>query len=144
MGITSRNTNREGHEQGGPPSSRELLIGTTVGVFHGAIALLLWNFFNFENLLGMLSNEPLYLLYTLTGMFVLGFIPGLLYAKWESISPGLLVGGLLSLSSYGTWVTIGDGAVPVDPTPFGWYTPLWIGIAVLITVAGWIEVRFSR
>lgn len=144
MGRNSSSRGGDGHEQGGSPLSRGLLIGTTTGIFHGAIALFLWNFFGFESLQGMLSNEPLYLLYTLTGMFVLGFIPGLLYAEWGSISPGVLTGGLLCLSSYLTWTAIGDGATPVGPTPFGWYTLLWAGIIVLVFVAGWAEVRFNQ
>lgn len=144
MGTNSSRRTKGEHEQGGSPSSRGLFIGTTTGIFHGAIALYLWHFFGFESLQGMLSNEPLYLLYTLTGMFALGFIPGLLYAEWEALSPGLLTGGLLCLLSYLTWTAIGEGATPVGPTPFGWYTLLWVGIVVLVSVAGWAEMRFSQ
>lgn len=142
MDIT--NSNGAENEQDSSALNRALLIGTVAGMFHGVIVLYLWNSFGFENVQGMLSAEPLFLLYTLTGMFALGFVPGLLYAKWGSISPGLLILGLLCLSVYGTWTTIGDGSTPVDPTPFGWYTLLWVGIVVLVSGVGWAEWKRNQ
>jgi|AntRauTorcE11898_2_1112593.scaffolds.fasta_scaffold02169_3 hypothetical protein len=139
-----KNSNRAESEQDSVPPNRALLVGTVTGIFHGIIALYLWNWFGFENFRGMLSAEPLFLLYTLTGMFALGFVPGLLYVKWESISPGLLISGLFCLSAYGTWTTIGDGSTPVDPTPFGWYILLWAGIAVFISGVGWTERKRNQ
>ncbi|MFQ3293548.1 MAG: hypothetical protein ACI9EZ_000944 [Halobacteriales archaeon] len=139
-----KNSNRAESERDAVPPNRALFVGTVAGIFHGIIALYLWNWFGFESFRGMFSAEPLFLLYTLSGMFALGFIPGLLYAKWESISPGLLIGGLLSLSTYGTWATIDDGSTPVDPTPFGWYILLWVGVAILISGAGWAEMRRNQ
>jgi hypothetical protein len=121
--------------------SRALLIGSIAGAVHGSVALGLWNFFKFDSFPRMLSAEPLFLGYTLLGMFALGFVPGLLYAKWRTISPGVLIGGLLSLSAYGTWTIVSDGLTPVDPTPFGWYVLFWVGIVVLITIVGWGEMR---
>jgi hypothetical protein len=139
-----KNSSRAKSEQDSVSPNRALLVGIVAGMFHGIIALSLWNWFGFESFRGMLSAEPLFLLYTLTGMFALGFIPGLLYAKWESISPGLLIGGLLCLSAYGTWAAIGDGSTPVDPTPFGWYILLWAGVAILISGVGWAEMRRNQ
>lgn len=144
MEINDSSRNRGEHERSGSPSSRGVLIGTTTGIFHEAVVLSLWGFFGFESLQSMLSNELLFLLYTLTGIFALGFIPGLLYAEWGSISPGILIGGLLFLVSYLTLTTIGDGATPVGPTPLGWYTLLWVGIVVLISIAGWAEMRSTQ
>lgn len=131
-------------DQDGLPLGRPLLIGTIAGALHGGIGLGLWNFFEFESFPRMLSTEPLFMGYTLLGMFALGFVPGLLYARWRAISPGLLEGGLLTLSAYGTWTVVRDGLTPVDPTPFGWYVLLWVGIIVLISVVGWGEVRLFQ
>ena len=119
-------------------------LGTVAGLFHGSLGLGLWTFFEFESPGRMLWTEPLFLGYTLLGLFALGFVPGLLYARWGAISPGLLVGGSLSLSAYGTWTTVRDGLTPVDPTPFGWYVLFWAGIVVFVTVVGWGEVRIFQ
>ncbi|RDZ56230.1 hypothetical protein C5B91_18960 [Haloferax sp. Atlit-10N] len=77
-------------------------------------------------------------------MFALGFIPGVLYIKWNAVSPSVLIGGLLCLSSYGTWQAIGDGATPVDPTPFGWYMLLWVAVVALASVLAWVEITSVR
>lgn len=138
------NGGRVKREQASSSPDRALLVGAVAGVVHGVVALYLWTLFGFESFRGMLSAEPLFLLYTVTGLFALGFVPGLLYAKWGSVSPGLLTGGLLCLSAYGTWTTVGDGATPVGPTPFGWYTLLWAGVAVLVSGVGWAETRRNR
>ena len=116
-------------------------VGTATGLLHLAVALGLWTAFGFERVSGMLRTEPLFLGYTLLGMFALGFVPGLVYARWRAVSPGLLVGGALLLSAAGTWTTVRDGLTPVDPTPFGWYVLLWVGIVGLSLVVGWIESR---
>lgn len=128
-------------DQDGLPLDRGIFIGIIAGALHGSIALGLWNFFEFESFPRMLSTEPLFMGYLLLGMFALGFVPGLLYAKWGSISPALLIGGLLFLSASGTWTIVRNNLTPVDPTPFGWYVLFWVGIIVLITVVGWGEVR---
>ena len=106
-----------------------------------ALAVGLWTAFAFEPILRMRSTEPLFLGYTLLGMFALGFVPGLLYVRWRVITPGLLVGGALVLSAAGTWTIVSQGLTPVDPTPFGWYVLLWVGIVGLSVVVGWIEGR---
>jgi hypothetical protein len=129
-------------ERSGPPTGRSIFIGTLAGVTHGIVGLALWNLFEFESLRGMLSTEPLFLTYMLAGMFALGFVPGLLYAAWRSVSPGLVIGALLCLSSYGTWTTVRSGATPVDPTPFGWYALLWVGIVLLAAGSGWAELQW--
>jgi len=85
MDIT--NSNGAKSERDSSPLKRALLIGTVTGMFHGIIALYFWNSFGFESFQGMLSAEPLYLLYTLTGMFALGFVPGLLYAHPSLVKP---------------------------------------------------------
>lgn len=123
-------------ERSGLPTGQSIFIGALAGVTHGIVALALWEFFGFERPERTLSTEPLFVVYTLLGMFALGFVPGLLYATWRSVSPGLVIGGLLCLSSYGTWTTVRSGATPVDPTPFGWYALLWVGIAIPAAGAG--------
>jgi hypothetical protein len=138
MGVDDGGTERERRDI---LAGRSMFIGTLVGVTHGIVGLALWNHFGFEGLRGMLSTEPLLLTYTLVGMFALGFVPGLLYAARRCVSPGLVIGGLLCLSSYGTWTTVRSGATPVDPTPFGWYALLWVGIVLLAAGSGWIELR---
>lgn len=42
------------------------------------------------------------------------------------------------------WTAIGDGATPVGPTPFGWYTLLWVGVVVLVSGVGWAEMRVGQ
>jgi ribonuclease BN (tRNA processing enzyme) len=123
-------------ERSGLPTGQSIFIGALAGVTHGIVALALWEFFGFERPERTLSTEPLFVVYTLLGMFALGFVPGLLYETWRSVSPGLVIGGLLCLSSYGTWTTVRSGATPVDPTPFGWYALLWVGIAIPAAGAG--------
>ena len=131
-------------DQDSLPLDNGLFFGIIAGILHGSIALVLWYIFEFESFPKMLSTEPLFMGYVLLGMFALGFVPGLLYAKWGSISPALLIGGLLLLSSYGTWTIVGDNLTPVDPTPFGWYVLFWVGSIALITVVGWGEVTLIK
>ena len=128
----------------GPTSfDSPIRVGIMTGTFHGVLAMSLWYFFDFEGVGRMLATEPFVLVYTLSGMFLLGVIPGLLYAKWKTISPGVLVGGMVCLSSYSTWNLVREGLTPVDPTPYGWYVLLWVGIAVVITVSGLVERRLT-
>jgi len=125
------------------PSS-PLTVGLSAGFVHAGIAAVLWTAFGFENLLSAFATEPLYVSYVILGMFLLGCVPGVLYARHRSVSPLLLVGGLLALSGVMTWQTIRTGATPVGPTPFGWYVLLWIGIAAVSGLVGGIETALRR
>ncbi|MDZ7849785.1 MAG: hypothetical protein U5K70_02870 [Halodesulfurarchaeum sp.] len=131
-------------DQDSLPLDNGIFVGIIAGVLHGSIALGLWYSFEFESVPKMLSTEPLFMGYVLLGMFALGFVPGLLYAKLGSVSPALLIGGLLLVSAYGTWMIVGDNLTPVGPTPFGWYVLFWVGSIALISVVGWGEVTLLQ
>lgn len=145
-GMSIHNSDEDTSDTGqrGSSRKRESIVGIASGIIHGAVAIALWSFFGFENLLELPTVEPLYFTYIVVGMFALGFIPGLLYTKWNAVSPSILIGGLLCLSSYGTWQAIGAGATPVDPTPFGWYTLLWVAVVAVASVLAWMEIKFVR
>lgn len=125
-------------------SWHSVIVGAIIGLLHTIVAVLLWNTFGFENLLAAFATEPLYSTYVVIGMFVLGFIPGVLYADRKSVSPICLVVALLVLSGFGTWQTVQSGATPVSPTPFGWYTLLWVGIIAVAVLVGGLELRIRQ
>ncbi|MGM0372648.1 MAG: hypothetical protein ACQEQJ_09140 [Halobacteriota archaeon] len=118
---------------------RPISAGVATGAVHAVIAASLWTGFGFEGFGRLLETEPAFLAYILSGMVLLGAIPGVCYATWRSVAPALLIGGSLCLSAAGTWAIVRDGLTPVDPTPFGWYVLLWVGIAVVATAAGLVE-----
>ena len=124
-----------------PPS---ITVGGSAGLVHAGIAALLWTDFGFENLLAVFATEPLYVSYVVLGMVLLGSIPGILYVRLHTVSPLLLVGSLLTLSTVLTWQTHRTGATPVDPTPFGWYILLWIGIVAVSGLIGGIETALRH
>ncbi|ELZ79614.1 hypothetical protein C455_08517 [Haloferax larsenii JCM 13917] len=72
-------------------------------------------------------------------MFVVGFVPAFLYARYRTFSPIVATGGLLGVTAFATWQTVQSGSTPVDPTPFGWYMLLWIGVLVLDAALGGVE-----
>jgi hypothetical protein len=121
-----------------------LTVGGGAGLVHAGIAALLWTYFGFENLLAAFATEPLYVSYVILGMVLLGSIPGVLYVRLHTVAPLLLVGSLLTLSTVLTWHTHRTGATPVDPTPFGWYIILWIGIVAVSGLIGGIETALRH
>jgi len=123
-------------------TSSPLTVGVGAGLVHTGAAALLWSYFGFENLFVAFATEPLYASYVILGMFLLGCIPGILYVRYRSVSPLLLVGSLFSLTGVLTWQTIQTSATPVDPTPFGWYILLWIGIVATSGLIAGIETTF--
>jgi hypothetical protein len=121
-----------------------LAVGGSAGLVHAGIAALLWTYFGFENLPAAFATEPLYVSYVSVGMVLLGSIPGVLSVRLHTVSPLLLVGGLLTLSTVLTWQTHRTGVTPVDPTPFGWYVLLWIGIVAVSGLVGGIETALRH
>ncbi|WP_251343781.1 hypothetical protein [Haloplanus halophilus] len=121
-----------------------LTVGGTAGIVHAGIAALLWTYFGFEDLLATAATEPLYVGYVVLGMVLLGSVPGILYVRFDTVSPPLLVGSLLTLSTGLTWRTHRTSATPVDPTPFGWYVLLWIGIVAVAGLVGGIETTLRH
>jgi len=108
------------------------------------LAITLWSVFGFENLLEVASTEPVYVTYIFVGMFTLGFLPSILFSKYRSRVPVVLVMGLFTICVTGTWQVVQAGATPVDPTPFGWYILLWVAVMLVTVVSGWIELRIRR
>lgn len=119
-------------------------IGIVTGLVHLLISVLLWYRFEFESLLTLFSSETLYAAYVVVGMFVVGFVPGVLYAQQRAVSPLFIVVGLLALTGFGTWQTVQSNLTPVGPTPFGWYTLLWVGVLVIAGLFGGVELQIKQ
>lgn len=121
-----------------------LFQGSMGGMLHAGVAVVLWDYFGFDNLGELLLAKPLTGLYILVGMFVLGFVPALCYAGRRFIAPAVVVGGLLLLSTAASWVSGTVRAPAGTPTPFGFYILLWIGVVALAGVLGGIEYTWKR
>ena len=119
-------------------------IGIVTGLVHLLISVLLWYRFEFESLLTLFSSETSYAAYVVVGMFVVGFVPGVLYAQQRAVSPLFIVVGLLALTGFGTWQTVQSNLTPVGPTPFGWYTLLWVGVLVIAGLFGGVELQIKQ
>jgi hypothetical protein len=113
------------------------------GLGHALVVLLLWMGFGFESLVGAFPAEPLYVGYLLVGMLAVGAVSGGGYARRELRLPAVVVGVLLVGAAAATWLSLGGGATPVGPTPFGWYALLWPVTLVLAVVVGVGEDRIS-
>ncbi|QKY21750.1 hypothetical protein B4589_011540 [Halolamina sp. CBA1230] len=72
-------------------------------------------------------------------MFVLGFVPAVLYSKYRSRVPLALSVFLFVGSAFGTYRVVASGLTPVDPTPFGWYLLLWPACVVLYAAISVVE-----
>jgi len=118
---------------------RPLSIGLGVGVGHALLSTALLSFFGFAGLLSQVETEPLYVFYSVCGLFVLGFVPAVLYSKYGSRVPVPLSMIFFIGSAYGTYRIVASGLTPVDPTPFGFYLLLWPGSVVLYAVVGAVE-----
>ncbi|WP_237560294.1 hypothetical protein [Halolamina sediminis] len=118
---------------------RPLSSSLAVGGGHALLSFLLWSLFDFEDLLASVGTEPLYVFYLVGGMFALGFVPAVLYARYGLRAPGAISVFLLVGSAFGTYRVVASGATPVDPTAFGFYLLLWPGCVVLYAVIGAVE-----
>ncbi|MFB6300648.1 MAG: hypothetical protein ABEH65_10350, partial [Halobacteriales archaeon] len=120
------------------------LVGPfVVGLGHAVIAVWLWNRW-FEKLGDMLAAKPFNALYILLGMFCLGFVPAVLYTHRELISPAAIVTVFLAMSVLGSWLAGPVGAPSAVPTPFAFYILLWIGILIVATISGILEMRWRE
>lgn len=125
-------------------ATRAVIGGSITGLVHSVVSLLLWNYFRFEDLTAAFSTEPFYVAYVLTGMVALGFIPGVFYSGRNIILPAILTVVLLVVSGFRTWQIVSSGATPVDPTPYGWYILLWIGVVAAASLAGGLELKLRQ
>lgn len=120
---------------------RPAVVGTGAGITHLALSMVLWESFGFMSPAKTFAVDPLFGTYTVAGMFLLGAVPGALFARYRSLAPAVVVGSLLAVSAAWTRRTTASGATPVDPTPFGWYLLLWVVVVALAALSGWIERR---
>lgn len=120
-------------------SRTSIIGGLVVGILHAGVAVLLWDYFGFDNLRELIVIKPLIGIYVLLGMFVLGFVPALFYVGRRFISPAFVVGGLLLLSSFGSWLAGTVRAPAGTPTPFGFYILFWVGVVALAGLMGGFE-----
>jgi hypothetical protein len=74
-------------------------------------------------------------------MFLLGFVPVMLYIDKKVISPAIIIGGLLTLSGISSWLIGPPRGAFGGPTPFYIYIILWVGIIVFAVVMGRHEYR---
>ncbi|WP_255246080.1 hypothetical protein [Halolamina sp. CBA1230] len=119
--------------------ARPLASSLAVGVGHALLSTALSSFFGFASLLAQADTEPLYVFYSLCGLFVLGFVPAVLYSKYRSRVPLALSVFLFVGSAFGTYRVVASGLTPVDPTPFGWYLLLWPACVVLYAAISVVE-----
>lgn len=131
------------HRKRSVVSRTSIISGVAIGFVHAAIAVLLWNQW-FDSLGEMLAVKPLNGLYIALGMFFLGFIPAMFYAGRKVVSPAIIVAVLLVLSVLGSWMAGPVQAPRSGPTPFGLYILLWVGIVVLVGIAGTLEARRNQ
>lgn len=125
--------------------SRASVIGGLVGgLVHAGVAVVLWNFFGFDNLWEMLVLKPLNGGYIVLGMFLLGFVPVLFYVGKKAISPVIVVAGSLLLSGFGSWLAGPVRAPSAVPTPFALYILLWVGVVALAGLTGGVESRHKH
>ena len=121
--------------------TRVSIIGGLIGgLAHTALAVLLWNNW-FDNLWGMLMTKPLNGAYIILGMFLLGFIPVLLYVGEKVISPAIIIAVFLLLSTLGSWLAGSVRPPSAVPTLFGLYILFWVGVVALAGVIGGFEYR---
>ena len=125
--------------------SRTSIIGGLIGgLVHAATVVVLWNYFGLDDLGELVAIKPLYGLYLILGMFVLGFLPALFYVGQNYIFPAFVVSGSLFVSAIGSWQA-GPVRAPVGgPTPFGVYVVFWVGVVVLAGLAAGFERTRKR
>lgn len=125
-------------------STTSLVVGLDGGLLHAGIAVTLWTYFGFDDLVELLAIKPLTGLYVVIGMVALGFVPAVFYAGWKVVSPAIIVAALVVLSGFGS-VLVGKIRAPAGgPTPFGLYILAWVGVVVLVGVAGGVERNQNR
>jgi len=125
-------------------SRTSLLAGLVGGLVHAGVAVLLWDYFGFDNLGELLVTKPLVGMYIFLGMFALGFVPVLFYVGQQFVSPAFVVGVSLLLSAFGSWLA-GPARAPVGtPTPFGLYVLFWVGVVALAGLTGGVERKRRR
>lgn len=121
-------------------SRTSMISGVAVGLFHAAVAGLLWNQW-LDDLGAMLAIKPLNVLYIDFGMFLLGFVPAMFYTERKVVPPAIIVGVLLVLSVLGSAMWGPVQAPRAGLTPFGLYILLWVGVIVLVEVTGTLEAQ---
>lgn len=65
--------------------------------------VVLWNYFGLDDLRELVVVKPLYGMYIILGMFVLGFVPALFYVGQKYVFPAFVVTGSLFVSAIGSW-----------------------------------------
>lgn len=121
-------------------SKRAIAGGLVGGLVHAGVAVSLWDHL-YESVWEILRGDPFQGVYTLLGMFLLGFVPMLFLIGKRVISPAIIIGVLLVLSGVSSWV-IGPPRAPFGgPTPFAVYIVLWVAIVVFAVVMGRHEHR---
>jgi hypothetical protein len=121
-------------------TSDAVLAGVVAGLVHAGVAIVLWNRW-FDDLAGMLAAKPLNGVYLLVGMFLLGFVPALLYVGGDVLSPAAVVAAFLVPSAVGSWLLGPVRSPSAAPTPFSLYVLLWVAVVALAGVAGGVERR---
>jgi hypothetical protein len=99
--------------------------------------------FRFEAIDSLLVAEIPFAVYLLSGMLTTGAVPAVLWVRWRSFTPAVIVFGLFGLSALRTWQTVRAGLTPVGPTHFGWYTLLWPVVVLVAVTAGPIDRRLA-
>ncbi len=120
-------------------TSRDLWFGAVGASIHAVCALVLWTVLGFEAIDSLLTAETAFAVYLCSGMLTTGAAPAVLWSRWQSITPAVIVVGLVGLGALGTWQTNRAGLTPVGPTHFGWYTLLWPGVVLVVVAAGVVE-----
>lgn len=123
-----------------PVSLASIIGGMVGGIVHAGFAAFLWNYW-FDNLGEMLTVKPFNGAYIILGMFLLGFVPILLYVDERVISPVIVVAVFLLFSAVGSWLATPVRAPAAVPTPFALYILLWVGVIALAGLAGGLEYR---
>jgi hypothetical protein len=125
-------------------SRTSIIVGLVIGLLHAGVAVLLWDYFGFDNLRELVVIKPLIGGYLLLGMFVLGFVPALFYIGRKFISPAAVVGGLLLLSVLWSFLSGPVRAPAGTPAPFGFYILFWVGVVVLAGLVGGFEHKWKQ
>jgi len=121
-------------------SKTSIVGGLIGGLVHAGLSIFLWNYL-YESVWEILRVDPFQGVYTILGMFLLGFVPVVIYIDKKVISPAIIIGGLLTFSGISSWL-IGPPRAPFGgPTPFGVYILLWVGIIVFAVAMGRHEYR---